>query len=130
MFARTNALLAHEETIPEHKNALRKRILDSGQITPIVADFQSRVVLDGHHRLQILRELGYAVIPVKWVDYQSESIQVTKWQDGAAFPKEAVLAAAERGQLFSPKTTRHTLFGRHVNKESSRRVALAEWMRQ
>ncbi len=130
MFARTNALLAHEKTVPEHKNKLRKQILDSGKITPIVADYQSRVVLDGHHRLEILRELGYAVVPVNWVDYSDERIQVTAWHDGAPIAKQAVLAAASAGALFSPKTTRHAIAGTHVSKLSGGRVALSEWMRQ
>jgi L-serine kinase (ADP) len=130
MFARTDALLAHEKTIPEHKNELKKKIMDSGHVTAIVADYQSKVVLDGHHRLEILKELGYAVIPVYWVDYQNNAIQVASWTNDAPLEKQKVLAAATHGNLFSPKTTRHMVNNQHVSTLSIKSVKLQEWMRQ
>ncbi len=47
---------------------------------PIVIDKKSKIVLDGHHRFEALKRLGFKKIPVIELDYQDEDlIQVDTW---------------------------------------------------
>lgn len=67
---------------------------------PIIVDRQSRVVLDGTHRLAAVRELGCRFIPVCLVDYANPDVVVGCWHRVVS-PQSAInrvtKAIAERG---------------------------------
>ncbi|HUR69250.1 MAG TPA: ParB N-terminal domain-containing protein [Candidatus Thermoplasmatota archaeon] len=74
----------------------------------IVADERTGTVIDGHHRLMALRQLGAAWAPVYLIDYASPAITVHTWREGEKAPsKEEVVERAARGELYPPKSTRH-----------------------
>ena len=74
---RVDALRSHERTRPPRVAAVKNGISRSRSVLqPLVVDAASFVVLDGHHRLQALRELGCRLAPVRFVDYASESVRV------------------------------------------------------
>lgn len=108
MHIELNRLLAHEHIQVEHKEALKKKILESNTITPIVVDRESFVVMDGHHRLHIVQELGFGKMPVHGMDYGDESIEVRAYDTGAVLDKAHVVNRAKGKKLFPPKSTRHT----------------------
>jgi L-serine kinase (ADP) len=102
-------LLAHEQVVRPRVDDL-VRIIRREQVVrlAIVADAASYVVLDGHHRLTALRELGCKRVPALLVDYHRPDIRVGTWRANEAPPtKEEVLRHAEAGKLFPPKSTRH-----------------------
>ena len=101
-------LKEHEETERERLDTLKSEIQARGAILlPVVADKETGMILDGHHRTASLRELGCARVPVVWVDYLSPRIVVRSWKDGSEINKEDVAAALLRGEKLPPKTTRH-----------------------
>ena len=65
-------LKEHEEVNREHSERLKNEILSEGVLKKSIAvDRNTNVVLDGHHRLRALKELGYTKIPA--VPARSES---------------------------------------------------------
>jgi len=75
-----NKLLLHEETIPVIVDSLSKSLMKEGFLRdPVIVDRGSLVVLDGMHRVTVLRKLGCNLIPVCLVDYDSPEIMVERW---------------------------------------------------
>lgn len=74
------ALHLHEETIEEIVDALRREWETTSTIQhPIMVDENTRVVLDGTHRLETLKRMGCTLIPACLVDYENPSIEVKSW---------------------------------------------------
>ena len=75
-----DALYIHEETIPTNlekiKNILKRQ---SFQIDPIIVDKNSGVILDGMHRYEALRQMGFNFVAVAKVDYSSPNIVIKNW---------------------------------------------------
>ena len=76
---------------------------------PIAVDKKTYVILDGHHRLQALKRLGYTKIPVILIDYHSPNIKVLAQREGEMVTKDLVIQAALAGKRMPPKTSRHML---------------------
>ena len=73
-------ILPHEEIIPELLEKLICDIRRDGVIKhPVIVDENSLVVLDGNHRTEALKRLGYSYIPACIVDYKSPLIEVRCW---------------------------------------------------
>ncbi len=73
-------LLVHEETIPELLETLRRDLQEHGVFTsPIVADRETLVVLDGMHRTKVAHDLGCRFMCVCLVDYSDPRIIVDRW---------------------------------------------------
>ena len=69
-----------EETIEEIVDALRREWETTSTIQhPIMVDENTRVVLDGTHRLDTLKRMGCTLIPACLVDYENPSIEVKSW---------------------------------------------------
>jgi hypothetical protein len=101
-------LKIHEMVVERHVVELKAEIIRDGVLKrPIAVDCNTMVVLDGHHRLCALRDLGYRKVPVIFVDYRSSDIQVEGWQVGREVTKESVVRAGISGEKFPPKTSRH-----------------------
>jgi len=101
-------LRRHEKTDPQRLASLKAEIKCDGILKkPIVADVKTNVVLDGHHRISALQELGCSKIPVIFVDYQSHKIGVRDWVSGRECSKSKVVEAALKGELLPPKSTWH-----------------------
>lgn len=105
-----NSLYLHEEIIPNVVNQLTRTIeLDGYLKHPVIADKESRVVLDGMHRVAALKALGHKRIPVCLVDYENPAISLGSWYraiKGAgasdhiiAEVKKANLSLSEAGEI-------------------------------
>ena len=95
----------------------------TGEFTePIWVARGSFVILNGHHRVEALRRLGARRAAAWILDYETDAVALERWRPGPPIRKQEVLERARRGELFPPKTTRHT-----VRLElPARRVALQE----
>ncbi len=105
-------LKAHEETHPDRALRIKGEILKSGAVlTPLWVDERHRIVLNGHHRLAALKELGCVYVPVLLVDYGSPSVSVDVCPGSsiASISKEAVTEAALSGNLLPPRSSLHLL---------------------
>ncbi len=73
-------LFLHEETVPKYITRLKKSILRNKVLSnPIIIDKNSYVVLDGTHRVQCFRELGYNYIVAALVDYSDPRVLLKNW---------------------------------------------------
>jgi len=114
-----NLLKEHEQIDKQYCERLKKRIEKDGVIKRAIAvDSCTNVILDGHHRLNALRELGCRMIPVTYVDYNSSAIQVESRRNFQV-SKEVVISAGLTGNKLPPKTSRHMIFNdgrsRHIS---------------
>ena len=103
-------LRAHEGLDPKRLADLRDAIARDGVLVePILAEASHYVILNGHHRVAALRELGCRRVPAHVVDYFDARIELTLWPRAVvdSVTKEEVIERGLRGDLFPPKTTRH-----------------------
>jgi hypothetical protein len=97
-----------DELLEDFINMLR----DDGVFkVPILVDEKDYVVLDGHHRVEALKRMGYTKIPVYLVDYWDEAIEVTTWPEAEIenVTKEMILEMGRSEDVFPPKTSRHNV---------------------
>jgi len=76
----TEKLFIHEEVVPSNLEKLKK-ILTKDRILsdPVLVDVSSNVVLDGTHRVQCFKELGYKYILAALVNYFDDRIRLKRW---------------------------------------------------
>lgn len=81
MFEQINNLKEHEQTDPLRLEEVKVILLkDKFQRDPIIVDEGTNVVIDGHHRLNALKILGYSKVAVHYVNYfNDERIIVKTW---------------------------------------------------
>tara|TARA_X000000368_G_scaffold152166_1_gene119911 strand:- start:130 stop:540 length:411 start_codon:yes stop_codon:yes gene_type:complete len=108
----TVSLRGHEEVIPDNLETRTSKLLRKGFYKPIIVDRGSMVILDGHHKWTAAKSLGLARVPVILVDYLvDEGVLVDVWPDCGreSIAKTEVLEMGVSGDVFPPKTSRHTL---------------------
>lgn len=108
----TVSLRGHEEVIPDNLETRTSKLLRKGFYKPIIVDRGSMVILDGHHKWTAAKSLGLARVPVILVDYLvDEGVLVDVWPDCGreSIAKIEVLEMGVSGDVFPPKTSRHTL---------------------
>lgn len=104
-----NSLKEHEQVDAGRLKRLTERIKKDALIKKAIAvDINTGVVLDGHHRLNALKELGCKMIPAVLVDYKSPEIEVATWK-GGDLTKEDVLTAGLSSKKLPPKTSKHLI---------------------
>jgi len=106
------SLRGHEEVIPENLEKRTAKLLERGFYKPIIVDRESMVILDGHHKWTAAKNLGLARVPVLLVDYLADGgVEVDVWPDCGkdSITKHEVLEMGVSGNVFPPKTSRHTL---------------------
>ncbi|MEM1537769.1 MAG: ParB N-terminal domain-containing protein [Candidatus Nezhaarchaeales archaeon] len=73
-------LKLHEETIEALLEKLKREIeVDHVLKHPVIVDRNTLIVLDGMHRVEALRVLGYGYVPVCLVNYESPAITLGSW---------------------------------------------------
>ena len=109
-----NKLKQHENINQARYKELRIDIPLNGYLEPSVVDEKSLIILDGHHRFEVLKTMAFTTIPVHLVDYQSKSVEVSSWRKNKNITKADVLTMGLSKNLFPSKTSKH-LFG-HIKK--------------
>ncbi len=105
-----SALSIHEAVVPERLERLIREILADGELRhPILVDRRSLVVLDGHHRLTALTNLGYSLVPAYLVDYEDPAISVTTRRPEIPITKASVVEMGLSESVYPPRTSRHML---------------------
>ena len=108
----TVSLRDHEEVIPNNLETRTSKLLSKGFYKPIIVDRESMVILDGHHKWTAAKSLGLARVPVIMVDYLvDEGVLGDVWPDCGkeSITKTEGLEMGVSGDVFPPKTSRHTL---------------------
>lgn len=107
-----NTIKRHERTLGRRVANLVRAIKKEGCLKrPIIVDKRSLVILDGHHRVEALRQLGATHVPAHLVDYQSAEVRVYLRRKYLSMDiiKQAVLYCGTTGRVFPVKTTRHVI---------------------
>jgi len=97
----------HEKVDPFRFKELMKELIEDGfQRDPIIVDKESGVVLDGHHRRNILKTLGYSKIASYQVQYtEDDRIRVKTWYPIVVDPKRRLMQTIENhGIGLTPNT--------------------------
>jgi hypothetical protein len=103
-----NALRQHEQILNKHMMRIQRDLVRDGMIKdPIIVDQRTMVILDGHHRYNALKRMGYKYVPVYLIDYSSDRIAVVAWRAGEHVTKAEVMRAGLTGNLMPAKTSRH-----------------------
>jgi len=105
-------LKAHEALDEELLKGFLEELKRDGHVKkPILVEDRNYVILDGHHRVEALRLMGYKRAPVYLVDYFDDAITVTVWPRAivSEIKKEDIIKRGLEGDLFPPKTSRHIL---------------------
>ena len=105
-----NELNPHEQVIEENlRKVLKSLKIEKRLKEPVVVDEETKVILDGHHRVKAYEILGLREIPCRLVDYSSEEITVEPHQNGD-ISKEEVIQKGLSESLFPPKTSKHRIY--------------------
>ncbi len=105
----------HEETIEENLETVLNSLKEQKVLkNPIIVDFNTKVILDGHHRYKAFQKLDQQKILCVLVDYFSENIEVEPW-DSKEITKQDVISKGVSEDLFPPKTSKHTVRGKMPN---------------
>jgi len=108
-------LRAHEKVSPQRVVVIRKSIKRMGMIKdPVIIDKQTKIILDGHHRVESLKNLSCRLVPVMEVEYFSNQVRVVERRGllrGDEL-KALVLDTVERGGVMRQKSTKHLVKGR------------------
>jgi len=76
----TSTLLQHEEIVPKNLKRLKEAMFNIGQmVDPIIMDEKDRVVLDGNHRMTVLKEMECPHAAVQPVNYSDPKIELGTW---------------------------------------------------
>ncbi|MFH1257891.1 MAG: ParB N-terminal domain-containing protein [Candidatus Micrarchaeota archaeon] len=111
-----SSLKPHEKTDPKRLASVRGAISKDGLVrNPILVDGNSLTILDGHHRVESLRELGFSRVPANLVDYNNEEVVVFSRRKNKKISKGEVLKAAQSGKLLPPRSSRHV----HVRRDAA-----------
>ncbi|VVB61172.1 ParB-like nuclease domain protein [uncultured archaeon] len=99
-------LKPHEEIDPKRVFQIQESIIKEGLKHPIVVDKLTKIILDGHHRYNVMKSLKIDKVPVFYVDYFDSRIVVDSW-NGLKLTKNDVINNVREGKLFPNKTTKH-----------------------
>lgn len=108
----------HEMVSTKRLKQIKDNLLTKGFIkNPVVVEKENHIILDGHHRVAALKQLGANKVPAFLVNYQSNNIQVTLRRKEFFFKdiKKAVIDYCLKGKIFPSKTTRHLIKNRPKN---------------
>lgn len=108
-------LRPHERGSPLYLELLKRELIRDGVLRhPIIADEETRIILDGMHRWLALMSLGYTRIPVLLLNLKNHGLRVGCRrihryieEPGKAISPGEVISAGLSGNLMRPRTTRH-----------------------
>jgi hypothetical protein len=105
-----NLLKPHEKTAKRALAKLKARLLAEGfLINPVIIENKHFIILDGHHRVQALKDLGFKNIPVHLVNYSDKNIKVNPRRKEIKISKDIIIQEVLNQKLFPYKTSKHTI---------------------
>jgi hypothetical protein len=106
-------LFPHEDVDRGTVELIINDIVENGVVKyPVVVDVRTFIILDGHHRVEALKELGYDYVPVFFVDYAKDYVDVYPFRKDLPVSKASVIKKVFLSkEVFPHKTTRHVYKG-------------------
>jgi ParB-like chromosome segregation protein Spo0J len=101
-------LRPHEHISAKRVAEVVAMIKKAGEFTePILVEKNTLVILDGHHRVEAMKKLGYEKIPARLVDYKKVAVSLRHKNLSSEIIKEMVLYLAGKNIILPQKTTKH-----------------------
>lgn len=101
-------LKVHEKVSQKRLAEVKKMIITARFFTePIIVEKKHLVILDGHHRVKLLKEIGCKKIPAFLVNYANQKIKVKSRRPNFIVNKNSVINRALSDRLYPAKTSRH-----------------------
>ena len=109
IFINPRKLIWHERVRLRHAACVLLKMIFSRRFdAPILIDFKTKTILDGHHRCYAANRLGLKNVPCYPINYlEDQSISVYSRRPDVFVDKKEVLCVALSGNIFPHKTTRH-----------------------
>ncbi len=108
-----DSLHQHEQVIPERLAKVTEIITREQCVDlPVVVDEKTRVILDGHHRYNTLKNLGAKKVPALLIDYFDDTLITVEARPESglkSITKKEIIDMGLSNKVFKPKTTRHKL---------------------
>jgi len=113
----TRLELVKIEDLREHEEVDSRRLYEMSRLIeadgvlkrPLAADLRTLAVLDGVHRLNVLKQHQCKRAPAYLVDLLSDEIVVYSGDRRTIVSKDDVIRAALSGRKFPPRTTWHMI---------------------
>jgi len=104
-----NELHTHEDTDSDRVESMLAMLRETREFhPPLLVDTATKVVLDGHHRLEASKALGCTRIPCYGVNYlEDDSVELQSWRPDVTITKREVIDMGLGDGTFPLKTTRH-----------------------
>ncbi len=102
-------ILPHEKVIKERSDRYKEYIVsntDYKVIPSLLICNETNVLIDGHHRLTMLKELGYKYFPATFLNYALDAI-VPHIDPSKKITKTKIIDAAISNNLLDPKSSYH-----------------------
>lgn len=74
---------------------------------PVAVEYSSLSIMDGHHRFNAGKSIGFKRIPCYLLDYSSSGISLKSWRPDWDIKVSDVFKLIKSGKKFPKKTTRH-----------------------
>lgn len=101
-------LRPHEKITEGRLKAVIRDLKGTGALWfPILVDNKDYIILDGHHRVEAFKRMGFKKILARLVDYDSDEIRVYPRRKSIPITKDIVRKKVRAGEIFPHKTTRH-----------------------
>ncbi len=95
---------------------MAKKIEESGiWQRPIVVEEKHMLILDGHHRYEVAKELNFSHILCEFFNYFDPQLEVWSLRADCEVSKDMVIQRAITGSIYPYKTAKHK-FPRNVEK--------------
>tara|TARA_B100001057_G_scaffold406159_1_gene419430 strand:- start:20238 stop:20687 length:450 start_codon:yes stop_codon:yes gene_type:complete len=105
-----NLLLPHEKVLVDKKELIKDNLKYRNNeliISTILICSETNLIIDGHHRFNALKELGFRKVPVTLINYFTDSI-IT--DDIDSLSKREIIFNSINKNLYNPKTTKHLIY--------------------
>ena len=97
------------------ENMKNKMIALGLWISPICIEAEHWLILDGHHRFNVAKQLGYKYVPSELFYYKDRGLTVWSLRKEYNVNKELVIRKALNRDIYPYKTAKHK-FPYHVDK--------------
>jgi len=109
-FIEIDKLIITEGFGPKKVKSLKNKILKDGiWIRPICVDKKYFLIMDGHHRFEVAKQLGFKHIPCKLYNY--DEVEVRSMRKNYRITKKLIIKRALSGNVYPYKTVKHKFPG-------------------
>lgn len=106
----TTVLKPHEKHCPNNFQYWLEHIVKEKYWTrPLLVHKDTKIIMDGHHRYQIAKNLDLKYVPCVLTSYTNPYLKVYSYKDNSIIDNQLIIEAGQSGKLFDKKSTRHEL---------------------